>query len=66
MRDVLKVKDIEIKEHDVLIPNRGGKKQYIIPDRTIDVFVPIRSLMSNKRICQEILGIPKIFYSSLF
>jgi hypothetical protein len=75
MKDILDLKDIENYRHDLRIQNRGKNgRPFMIPDRIIEILARIRavfnasfrSIESYTRIFQEILGVPRISYTSIF
>ena len=75
MKDILDLKDIETYRYDLREQNRGKNgRPFILPDKIIEILARIRavfnasfrSLESYMRIFQEILGIPRISYTSIF
>jgi len=75
MKDILDLKDIENYRDDLRKQNRRKNgRPFVIPDKIIEVLArirsvfnaPFRSLESYMRIFQEILGIPRISYTSIF
>ena len=75
MKDILDLKDMENYRHELKKQNRKKNgRPFILPDRIIEILARIRavfnasfrSLESYMRIFQEILGIPRISYSSIF
>ena len=75
MKDILDLKDIEDYKHDLRYQNRKKNgRPFILPDKVIEILARIRavfnasfrSLESYMRIFQEILGVPRISYTSIF
>ena len=75
MKDILDLKDIGDYRHDLRYQSRGKKgRPFILPDKIIEILARIRavfnasfrSLVSYLRIFQEILGVPRISYTSIF
>ena len=75
MKNILDLKDIENYRDDLMNQNAGKNgRTFILPDKIIEILARIRSvfnaslrsLESYMRIFQEILGIPRISYSSIF
>ena len=75
MKDTLDLKDIGTYRYDLRKQNRKKNgRPLILPDKIIDILVGIRavfnvsfrSLESYMRIFQEILGVPRISYTSVF
>ena len=75
MKDILDLKDIGDYRHDLKYQSRGKKgRPFILPDKIIEILARIRavfnasfrSLVSYLRIFQEILGVPRISYTSIF
>jgi len=75
MKDILDLKDIENYRDDLMKQNRKKNgRPFILPDKIIEILARIRavfnasfrSLESYMRIFQEILGIPRISYTSIF
>jgi transposase len=75
MKDILDLKDMENYSHDLKKQNRRKNgRPLILPDKIIGILARIRavfnasfrSLESYMRIFREILGIPRISYSSIF
>ena len=75
MKDILDLKDMENYRHELKKQNRKKNgRPFILPDRIIEILARIRavfnasfrSLESYMRIFQEILGIPRISYTSIF
>src|SRR5579875_318285 len=75
MKDILDLKDIENYRLDLMKQNRKKNgRPFILPDKIIEILArtravfnaSFRSLESYMRIFQEILGIPRISYTSIF
>ena len=75
MKDILDLKDMENYRHELKKQNSGKSgRPFILPDRIIEILARIRavfnasfrSLESYMRIFREILGIPRISYTSIF
>ena len=75
MKDILDLRDMENYSHDLKKQNRRKNgRPSILPDKIIEILARIRavfnasfrSLESYMRIFREILGIPRISYSSIF
>ena len=75
MKDILDLKDMENYWHELKKQNmKKNGRPFILPDKIIEILARIRavfnasfrSLESYMRIFQEILGIPRISYSSIF
>ena len=75
MKDILDLKDMENYWHELKKQNmKKNGRPFILPDKIIEILARIRavfnasfrSLESYMRIFLEILGIPRISYSSIF
>ena len=75
MKDILDLRDIEDYRHDLKKQNmKKNGRPFILPDKIIEILARIRavfnasfrSMESYMRIFQEILGTPRISYTSIF
>lgn len=75
MKNILDLKDIENYRDDLMNQNAGKNgRPFILPDKIIEILARIRSVLNASfrslesyiRIFQEILGIPRISYTSIF
>ena len=75
MKDIFDLRDIEDYRHDLKKQNRKKNgRPFILPDKIIEILARIRavfnasfiSLESYMRIFQDILGVPRISYTSIF